>query len=56
MANRLADVDAFLLEWSPALPWKAVVKPLDSAGTDDVYVVESREQARKCFEIIDGKV
>ncbi|CAN0416316.1 unnamed protein product, partial [Discosporangium mesarthrocarpum] len=35
---------------------KAVVKPLDSAGTDDVFLVTSREEAKECFSIIDGKV
>lgn len=43
-------------DWNPPSPWKAVVKPLDSAGSDDVFLVETREEAVRCFEIIDGKV
>lgn len=56
LARSLEEVDAFLDDWNPTPPWKAVVKPLDSAGSDDVHLVESREEARKCFQIIDGKV
>lgn len=56
LARKVDEVDAFLSEWNPLSPWKAVVKPLDSAGSDDVYLVASKEEARKCFQIIDGKV
>eukprot|EP00903_Cladosiphon_okamuranus_P016162 g14915.t1 len=56
MARSAAEVKAFLDDWNPPSPWKAVVKPLDSAGSDDVFLVDSREEAVRCFEIIDGKV
>ncbi|CAM9737898.1 unnamed protein product [Ectocarpus fasciculatus] len=56
LARTVDQVTAFLDDWSPPSPWKAVVKPLDSAGSDDVFLVESREEAVRCFEIIDGKV
>lgn len=52
----LDEIEAFLDDWNPPSPWKAVVKPLDSAGTDDVFLIDSRKQARECFDIIDGKV
>ncbi|CAN0120218.1 unnamed protein product, partial [Discosporangium mesarthrocarpum] len=35
---------------------KAVVKPLESAGSDDVYLCDSEEEVRKAFAVIDGKV
>ena len=56
LVRSLDDVEAFLDDWNPPSPWKAVVKPLDSAGSDDVFLVDSRQQARECFDIIDGKV
>lgn len=56
LATRREDVEAFLDDWDPPSPWKAVVKPVDSAGSDDVFLVRSREQACKCFEVIRGKV
>ncbi len=56
LARSVGEVTAFFEDWNPPSPWKAVVKPLDSAGSDDVFLVESREEAVRCFEIIDGKV
>ena len=56
LARSVGEVKAFLDDWNPPSPWKAVVKPLDSAGSDDVFLVESREEAVRSFEIIDGKV
>lgn len=55
LARTVDEVTGFLDDWIPPSPWKAVVKPLDSAGSDDVFLVESREEAVRCFEIIDGK-
>ena len=56
LASNLDGVRAFLDDWNPPSPWKAIVKPLDSAGSDDVFLVESREEAEECFKVIDGKV
>lgn len=56
LAKSVSEVTAFLDDWNPPSPWKAVVKPLDSAGSDDVFLVETREEAVRCFEVIDGKV
>ena len=56
MASNLDGVGAFLDDWNPPSPWKAIVKPLDSAGSDDVFLVESKKEAEERFKIIDGKV
>lgn len=56
LARTVDEVKEFLDDWNPPSPWKAVVKPLDSAGSDDVFLVQTREEAVRCFEIIDGKV
>eukprot|EP00904_Undaria_pinnatifida_P012537 jgi/Undpi1/8413/HiC_scaffold_25.g10881.m1 len=56
LASTVEEVGAFLDDWNPVSPWKAVVKPLDSAGSDDVFLVESRSEAEERFKFIDGKV
>lgn len=55
MAHSWDDCEAFLLDWNPN-PFKAVVKPLESAGSDDVYLCHSVEDVKEAFSIIDGKV
>lgn len=56
MASNVDGVGAFLDDWNPPSPWKAIVKPLDSAGSDNVFLVESRGEAEERFKVIDGKV
>lgn len=55
MARSREDCEAFLEDWTPD-PFMAVVKPLESAGSDDVYLCHSAEEVRDAFETIDGKV
>lgn len=55
LARSWEDCEAFLLDWDPD-PFKAVVKPLESAGSDDVYLCNSLEDVKEAFSIIDGKV
>ena len=37
-------------------PFKAVVKPVESAGSDDVFLCKSKADVKKAFERINGKV
>lgn len=55
LAQSWEDCEAFLRDWKPD-PFKVVVKPLDSAGSDDVYLCHSVEDVRDAFNIINGKV
>eukprot|EP00605_Chrysophyceae_sp_TOSAG23-4_P002260 GSChrysophyteH1.ASY1.ANO1.2504.1 assembled CDS len=44
------------LDTLPKHPFKCVVKPVQSAGTDDVFLCESYEEAETAFTRIYGKV
>lgn len=55
LASCWEDCEDFLQDWNPD-PFKAVVKPLESAGSDDVYLCHSVDDVREAFSIIDGKV
>jgi biotin carboxylase len=54
LATTMADIDAFLADHKPD-PFMCVVKPVESAGTDDVYLCSSPDEARKAFRAIYGK-
>ena len=49
-----SEVSAFLTTLT-AVPLKCVVKPVQSAGTDDVFLCASEEEALTAFERIYGK-
>ena len=57
LAHSASDVEAFLKE-SPALvkagKFKAVVKPVDGAGSEGVHVCESPDEVRKAFASLSG--
>ena len=53
-ASTWHEIDAFLSEWKPD-PFKAIVKPLDSAGSDDVTLCLSPADVKRAFEHITGK-
>jgi len=53
-ATDWAQVETFLAEWNPT-PFIVVVKPLESAGSDDVYKCTSVEEVRTAFTTIHGK-
>ena len=40
----------------PASEFRCVVKPVESAGTDDVFLCSSVEEAENAFQRIVGKV
>jgi len=50
-----ADIENFLTEWNPS-PYKVIVKPVDSAGSDDVTLCLSLKDVQKAFGNIIGKV
>jgi hypothetical protein len=49
------EIAAFLQEWQPN-PYRVIVKPMDSAGSDDVTLCRSEEEVRRAFGHILGKV
>jgi biotin carboxylase len=49
------DIDAFLKDWQPD-PFKVIVKPMDSAGSDDVTLCRSLAEVQAAFGNIIGKV
>ena len=53
-ASTWREIDAFLSEWKPD-PFKVVVKPMDSAGSDDVTLCHSLADVQKAFGNIMGK-
>jgi biotin carboxylase len=56
MCTTEKDLTEFLSTFSTAYPLKCVVKPVQSAGTDDVYLCESPETALAAFRKIYGKI
>ncbi|CAE7762614.1 ddaF [Symbiodinium microadriaticum] len=49
------QVEAFLDEWQPN-PFKVIVKPTESAGSEDVTLCLSPEELREAYHRIMGKV
>ena len=47
-------METYLLEWNPS-PFKVIIKPMDSAGSDDVTLCLSMNEARAAFGNIVGK-
>ena len=54
-ASTWAEISSFLEDWKPT-PFKVIVKPMDSAGSDDVTLCLSVEEVRHAFGNIIGKV
>jgi hypothetical protein len=50
-----SEIAAFLAEWQPS-PYRVIVKPMDSAGSDDVTLCRSEEEVQRAFGHILGKV
>ena len=50
-----AEVEAFLSSWRPE-PYRMIVKPMESAGSDDVTLCCSPEEVQAAFHRIMGKV
>ncbi len=56
LANSVEDVESFIKSIEEGGgEFKAVVKPLGSAGSDDVYLASSPAQVLQAFNIINGK-
>ena len=54
-ASTWSRVEAYLLDWNPS-PFKVILKPVDSAGSDGVTLCTSMDDAKKAFGDIIGKV
>jgi biotin carboxylase len=54
-ATEWAAVKAFLDEWQPN-PFLAVVKPIQSAGSDDVFKCSSEAEVKEAFDKINGAI
>jgi hypothetical protein len=54
-ASTWAEIAAFLEDWKPS-PFKVIVKPMDSAGSDDVTLCLSLDDVKAAFGNIIGKV
>eukprot|EP00308_Calcidiscus_leptoporus_P000576 CAMPEP_0119373812 /NCGR_PEP_ID=MMETSP1334-20130426/27850_1 /TAXON_ID=127549 /ORGANISM="Calcidiscus leptoporus, Strain RCC1130" /LENGTH=552 /DNA_ID=CAMNT_0007391687 /DNA_START=97 /DNA_END=1755 /DNA_ORIENTATION=+ len=54
LAHSKADVEAFLASQKPATAFKAVVKPVEGAGSDGVFICDSPAQVRSAFSALEG--
>lgn len=55
-ATTWEDAEAFILNDLKPSPFEVVLKPLESAGTEDVVLCFSLEEAKKTFSHILGKI
>ena len=53
LAETAADVETFLKEYNPT-PFKAVVKPVEGAGSDGVSICSSADEVRAAFKTLEG--
>ena len=54
LANSMEDVEQFLRERPKTNPFKAVVKPVEGAGSDGVFICDSPEAVRTGFTTLEG--
>lgn len=54
-ATTWGEIDAWIKEWNPS-PFKVIVKPMDSAGSDDVTLCLSHADVQNAFGNIMGKI
>ena len=54
-ASTWKEVENFMKEWRPE-PYEIIVKPVDSAGSEDVTLCRSEEELKSAFSRILGKV
>ena len=54
LAVSAADVETFLRERPPSDPFKAVVKPVEGAGSDGVFICNTPEEVRRAFGSLEG--
>lgn len=55
-ATTWEEAEAFILQELKPEPFEVVLKPLESAGTEDVVLCLSLEEARRTFHTILGKI
>ncbi len=48
------EIETYLTTWNPS-PFKCIVKPLESAGSDNVTLCNSFDEARDAFDAICGQ-
>jgi len=54
LANSKDDVERFLAEKPPAATFKAVVKPVEGAGSDGVFICNSEKEVREAYASLEG--
>ena len=54
-ATSWGEIETWIHEWNPE-PFKVIVKPMDSAGSDGVTLCLSLDEVRNAFNLIMGKV
>ena len=54
-ATTWSEIENYIMEWKPQ-PFKVIVKPVDSAGSDDVTLCCSMEEVQNSYGSIIGKV
>lgn len=55
-ATTWQEIESFIEEWNPPSPFRVIVKPMDSAGSDDVTLCTSLVACQQAFGNIMGKV
>ena len=53
-ATKWKEINDYIDDWKPS-PFKVIVKPMDSAGSDDVTLCRSIDEVREAFGNIMGK-
>lgn len=54
-SNSWTDLSKWITDWNP-VPFKVIIKPCDSAGSDNVTLCNSLAETKLAFENIIGKV
>lgn len=52
-AETIEGVEAFIAAWRPT-PYRAVVKPVEGAGSDGVSIVDTPDGVRRAFHALEG--
>mmetsp|Transcript_20366 Transcript_20366/g.37850 ORF Transcript_20366/g.37850 Transcript_20366/m.37850 type:complete len:450 (-) Transcript_20366:173-1522(-) len=55
LATEWDEVEDFILEWQPD-PFKVIVKPNQSAGSDDVFLCTDLAETKAAFDCINGAI
>jgi len=55
IATEWEEVDAFIRDWNPS-PFKVIVKPNQSAGSDDIFCCKSLTEVENAFCTINGAI